>query len=63
MHIDTHIDDELFKQAMYYSQATDKTEIIQKALHIFIETKRQETLQNQQKLKSLRGQLQWEDDK
>ncbi len=59
MRIQVDVDDELFKKATIFSQLKTKEDILESALRLFVETKQQEILKHQQKIRQYRGQLHW----
>ncbi len=61
MRIHVNIDDELDQQAMDFSKLETKKDIVENALRLFVETKRQKVLEHQQKIRQSRGKLQWDD--
>ncbi|RKZ85183.1 MAG: type II toxin-antitoxin system VapB family antitoxin [Candidatus Parabeggiatoa sp. nov. 1] len=61
MRIHVNIDDELFQQAMDFSKLKTKKDIVENALRLFVETKRQKLLDHQQKIRQSRGKLHWDD--
>jgi Arc/MetJ family transcription regulator len=61
MRIHVNINDELFQQAMDFSKLKTKKDIVESALRLFVETKRQKIFEHQQKIRQSRGKLHWDD--
>jgi Arc/MetJ family transcription regulator len=66
MRIQVNVDDNLFQKAALFSKLETQEEILDSALRLLVETKQQEILKHQQKIRQFRGKLHWgwdDDDK
>lgn len=59
MYINVNVENELLKKAMSFSKLKTKEELFDKALRLLVDTKRQEILKHQQKIRQFQGKLHW----